>query len=68
MLKEVEEQLSDFHFFVRVHNSYIVNIKEIKKYVRGEGGYVIMSDDASVNVARSRKDELLKRFKTSGYR
>ena len=68
MLKEVEEQLSDFHFFVRVHNSYIVNIKEIKKYVRGEGGYVIMSDDASVNVARSRKEELLKRFKTSGYK
>jgi two-component system, LytTR family, response regulator len=65
MLKEVEEQLTDFPFFVRVHNSYIVNIKEVKKYVRGEGGYVIMSDDTSVNVSRSRKEVLLKCFKSS---
>ena len=65
MLKEVEEQLTDFAFFVRVHNSYIVNIKEVTKYVRGEGGYLIMSDDSSVNVSRSRKDVLLKWFKSS---
>jgi two-component system, LytTR family, response regulator len=66
MLKEVEEQLSNFFYFVRVHNSYIVNIKEVKKYVRGEGGYVVMSDETSVNVSRSRKDELLKRLWISG--
>jgi two-component system, LytTR family, response regulator len=65
MLGEVEKQLSDFTFFVRVHNSYIVNIKEVKKYVRGEGGYVIMSDDSTVNVSRSRKDHLLQWFKGS---
>ena len=62
MLKEVEEQLNDFPFFVRVHHSYIVNIKEATKYVRGEGGYVIMSDGSSVNVSRSRKETLLKWF------
>jgi two-component system LytT family response regulator len=65
MLKEVEEQLTDFPFFVRVHNSYIVNLNEVKKYVRGEGGYVIMSDESSVNVSRSRKEVLLKWFKGS---
>ena len=65
MLKEVEEQLNDFPFFVRVHHSYIVNLKEVKKYVRGEGGYVIMSDESSVNVSRSRKEVLLKWFKSS---
>ena len=62
MLKEVEEQLNDFAFFVRVHHSYLVNIKEATKYVRGEGGYIIMSDGSSVNVSRSRKDALLKLF------
>jgi len=65
MLKEVEEQLNDFPFFVRVHNSFIINLKEVKKYVRGEGGYVIMSDESSVNVSRSRKEVLLKWFKGS---
>ncbi|MGH2646380.1 MAG: LytR/AlgR family response regulator transcription factor [Ginsengibacter sp.] len=62
MLKEVEEQLNDFAFFVRVHHSYLVNIKEATKYVRGEGGYIVMSDGSAVNVSRSRKDALLKWF------
>jgi two-component system LytT family response regulator len=68
ILKEVEEQLSDFPFFVRVHHSYIVNIKEVVKYVRGEGGYLVMSDDSTVNVSRSRKEELLNWFRGSSSR
>ena len=61
-LKEVEEQLHEFSYFVRIHHSYVVNINEVTKYVRGEGGYVIMSDGTSVNVSRSRKESLLKWF------
>ena len=61
-LKEVEEQLQDFSYFVRVHHSYLVNMNEVTRYVRGEGGYVIMSDGSSVNVSRSRKEALLKWF------
>jgi two-component system LytT family response regulator len=61
-LKEIEEQLSAFQFFVRVHHSYLVNLNEVIKYVRGEGGYLSMSDGSSVNVSRSRKDALLKWF------
>jgi two-component system LytT family response regulator len=61
-LKEMEEQLQDFPFFVRVHHSYLVNLNEVTKYVRGEGGYLVMSDGTSVNVSRSRKESLLKWF------
>ena len=61
-LKEIEEQLTDFPFFVRVHHSYLVNLNEVTKYVRGEGGYLVMSDGSSINVSRSRKEALLKRF------
>jgi two-component system, LytTR family, response regulator len=61
-LKEIEDQLKDFPFFVRVHNSYIVNLNEVTKYVRGEGGYLIMSDGSNINVSRSRKEALLKHF------
>lgn len=61
-LKEVEEQLADFASFIRVHHSYMVNLNEVNKYVRGEGGYLIMSDNTTVNVSRSRKDALLKLF------
>jgi two-component system LytT family response regulator len=61
-LKEVEEQLQEFSYFVRIHHSYLVNINEVTKYVRGEGGYVVMSDGTAVNVSRSRKEALLKWF------
>jgi two-component system LytT family response regulator len=58
-LKDIEELLEDFPF-IRVHHSCMVNINEIQKYVRGEGGYVIMGDGSSVDVSRSRKEALLR--------
>lgn len=61
-LKEMEEQLRDFPSFVRVHHSYVVNLNEVTKYVRGEGGYLVMTDGSTVNVSRSRKEALLKLF------
>jgi len=61
-LKEMEEQLEGFSSFIRVHHSYIVNLNEVNKYVRGEGGYLVMSDGSTVNVSRSRKEALLKYF------
>jgi len=61
-LKEVDEQLQGFSFFIRVHHSYLVNMNEVTKYVRGEGGYLVMSDGSTVNVSRSRKNALMKWF------
>lgn len=60
-LKEIEEMLEAFAF-IRVHNSHLVNLNEIEKYVKGEGGYLVMSDGATVNVSRSRKELLMKKF------
>ncbi|MEO5595110.1 MAG: LytTR family transcriptional regulator DNA-binding domain-containing protein, partial [Chitinophagaceae bacterium] len=51
-----------FYATQRVHHSHLVNINEIEKYVRGEGGYLLMSDGSPVNVSRSRKELLLKKF------
>lgn len=61
-LKEMEEHLKEFSFFLRVHHSYLVNLNEITKYIRGEGGYLVMNDGATVNVSRSRKDSLIQVF------
>ena len=60
-LKEIEEMLEGYSF-VRVHHSHMVNLNEIHKYIKGEGGYLIMSDDSSVDVSRSRKELLLKKL------
>jgi two-component system, LytTR family, response regulator len=61
-LKDIEEQLQGFSSFLRVHHSYLVNLNEVNKYIRGEGGYLVMSNGSTVNVSRSRKESLLKYF------
>jgi two-component system LytT family response regulator len=57
-LKEYEGLLAEYGFF-RVHHSFVINMNEIKKYVRGEGGYVIMSDDFIVDVSKRKKEAFL---------
>lgn len=58
-LKDIEELLED-HSFTRVHRCHVVNLNEVEKFVRGEGGYLIMSDGSSIDVSRNRKDQLMK--------
>ena len=60
-LKEMEEILEQ-HSFIRVHRYYIVNLNEIEKYIKGEGGYLVMSDGTSIDVARNKKEVLLKKL------
>jgi two-component system, LytTR family, response regulator len=57
-LKEYEMLLTDCDFF-RVHNSFLINLNEVKRYVKGEGGYVIMSNNLKVDVAKRKKDGFL---------
>ena len=48
------------HNFFRVHHSHLINLHHIDKYIKGEGGYVIMADGSHVEVSRRRKEEFLK--------
>lgn len=61
-LKEYDETLSD-KFFVRVHQSHLINIKYVEKYIKGEGGSVVMADGTEVHVSRRRKDQFLRKMK-----
>ena len=56
-LKEYEDILIH-HSFVRVHQSYLINISHINKYIKGDGGQLIMSDGTEIEVSRRKKDEL----------
>ncbi len=60
-LKDMEEILEQ-HSFIRVHRFYIVNLNEIEKYIKGEGGYLVMSDGTTIDVARNKKETLLKKL------
>jgi two-component system LytT family response regulator len=55
---EFEPLLAPRGFF-RVHKSYLINLSEMKRYVRGEGGYVVMSNGQIVDVSKRRKEAFL---------
>jgi len=57
-LKEFQELLNDRNFF-RPHNSHLINLDYVKKYVRTDGGYIEMTDGSQVPVSRNRKDLFL---------
>jgi two-component system LytT family response regulator len=60
-LKEFEELLGDYNFF-RVHHSHLINLAFVKRYSKGKGGQVYMSDHACIEVSTRRKDEFLKKL------
>ena len=57
-LKEFEDMLETKGFF-RTHKSHIINLNYMKKYLKGEGGSVIMEDGSEVLVSRRRKDDFI---------
>jgi two-component system, LytTR family, response regulator len=60
-IKDYEDILTGDTFF-RIHNSHIVNLNAIKKYHKGRGGYIVMEDGTSIEVATRRKNDFLSRF------
>lgn len=59
-LKEMNSILPENQFF-RIHNSYIINLKKIKEFIKSEG-YVIMESNHRIPVARQRKSDFLEKL------
>jgi two-component system, LytTR family, response regulator len=57
-----EEVLQDNPLFFRAHKSYIINLKYIKQYNKGEGGELVMQDGTIISLSRNRKQEFLNLF------
>jgi two-component system LytT family response regulator len=55
VIKDFEFLLQDYGFY-RVHQSHLINMKEIRKYVKSEN-HLLMRDGAQIQLARSRKEE-----------
>lgn len=62
-LKEFENMLLE-QDFMRVHNSYLINLKEVKKYIKSDGGYIIMNNNDTVSVSRSKKEDFIRVMST----
>ena len=61
-LKDVETMLESLNFF-RVHQSYLINFAFMQRYLRDDGGYVVMSDGKEIPIAKRRKEEFTHRMR-----
>jgi two-component system LytT family response regulator len=59
------ENLLEQHNFFRIHKSHLINLSFVEKYLKGKGGYVLMSDKTHIDVAVRRKDAFLKKLSTT---
>ncbi len=57
-LKKFETLLISAGFF-RCHNSYLINLKQIKRFMKGVNERLIMTNNHEVYVSRSKRNELL---------
>jgi len=62
-LKETEKALEEF-FFIRPHQSFIINPNYMKKYVRTDGGYLVMIDGKKIPISNSKKELVVGIFQT----
>jgi two-component system LytT family response regulator len=60
-LKEFQDILGDRNFF-RSHNSHLINLRYVKKFIRREGGFIEMQDGSQIPVSRGRKEIFLARM------
>lgn len=54
------EDILDHNDFMRVHQSHIINLNKVKKYVKGNGGYAIMEDGQNICIAPAKKNYFFK--------
>lgn len=63
-LKEYEDLLGEYGF-ERIHQSHLINLAYLKSYIKKDGGYVVMADNANLPISQRRKErlqELIKAF------
>ena len=57
------ERILEGTSFLRVHKTWLINLQHVNEYHRGEGGVVIMSNGAEVEISRRKKEQFLARIR-----
>ncbi|GAB3777047.1 LytTR family DNA-binding domain-containing protein [Spirosoma horti] len=60
-MRDIQDLLEE-RDFLRIHRQYLINLNHIKKFVKGEGSYVVMTNQQSIPVSRAQKERLIERF------
>jgi len=58
-LKEFDKLLTDYNF-ERVHQSHLINFRQIKEFVKTDGGYIVMHDGSKIPVSVRKRPHVIK--------
>ncbi|MDY0781139.1 LytTR family DNA-binding domain-containing protein [Tenacibaculum sp. IB213877] len=59
-LSYFETQLQSNHLFFRCHRSYIINLHYLEKFVKKDGDFLLLQNQTSIPISRTKKQEFLK--------
>lgn len=58
-LKFFVDQFAHINTFYKCHRSYFIHIRYIKEYIKRDGGFIVMENNASIPIARDKRNEFL---------
>jgi len=61
-IKAYEDMLGAVNFY-RVHKSHLINLNYMKKFVKGDGGYLVMDDNKKIEVSRRRRPAFMEQMR-----
>lgn len=61
-IKAYEEMLSSANFY-RVHKRHVINLNYMRKFVKGDGGYLVMDDGMQIEVSRRRRPSFMEQMR-----
>ncbi len=61
-IKAYEEMLQNSNFY-RVHKRHVINLNYMRKFIKGDGGYLIMADNKKIEVSRRRRPAFMEQMR-----
>jgi two-component system LytT family response regulator len=61
-IKAYEDMLQSMNFY-RVHKRHVINLNFMRKFIKGDGGYLVMDDGKKIEVSRRRRPAFMEQMR-----
>ncbi|MCB9341112.1 MAG: LytTR family transcriptional regulator, partial [Lewinellaceae bacterium] len=61
-IKAYEDMLMSMNFY-RVHKRHVINLNFMRKFIKGDGGYLVMDDGKKIEVSRRRRPAFMEQMR-----
>jgi two-component system LytT family response regulator len=61
-IKTYEDMLQNMNFY-RVHKRHVINLNFMRKFIKGDGGYLVMDDGKKIEVSRRRRPAFMEQMR-----